>query len=129
MPSLYLKQLALGPMQNFVYLVGDPVTREAAVVDPAWNVPAILKQLKDDGYRLTHVLLSHGHYDHINGVEDVVDKTDATVCAQAVELEKFIPEGAGGLVIPRSSLKKTSTGQAVRVGHLDITLIHTPGHT
>jgi hydroxyacylglutathione hydrolase len=129
MPSLYLKQLALGPMQNFVYLIGDPATKEAAVVDPAWNVPAILKQAETDGYRLTHVLLSHGHYDHINGVEDVLDKTDATVCGQKVELEEFIPEGAGGLVIPKSSLKKTVTGQAVRVGNLDITLIHTPGHT
>ena len=80
--TLYLKQMELGPMQNFVYLVGDPETKEAAVVDPSWNVPAILSQLKEDGYRLTHVLLSHGHYDHINGVEDIVDQTDATVCAE-----------------------------------------------
>src|SRR3954469_15218 len=87
MSSLYLKQLALGPMQNFVYLIGDPVTKEAAVVDPAWNVPAILEQANDDGYRLTHALLSHGHYDHINGVEEIVDKTDATVCAYKSELE------------------------------------------
>lgn len=129
MESLYLKQLAVGPMQNFVYLVGDPKTKETAVIDPAWNVPEILKHIKADGYKLTHVLLSHGHYDHINGVEEIVAKTDATVCAQAVELEKFIPEGAGGLVIPRTSLKKTSTGQAVKVGGLEITLIHTPGHT
>ena len=129
MTSLYLKQLPLGPMQNFVYLIGDPATREAAVIDPAWNVPAILRQAKEDGYRLTHVVLSHGHYDHINGVEEIVEKTDATVCAQAVELEQFIPEGAGGLVIPRSSLKKTAMGKALRVGGLDITLIHTPGHT
>jgi len=128
-PSIYLKQLALGPMQNFVYLIGDPATKEVAVVDPAWNVPAIIDQVKADGYKLTHILLSHGHYDHINGVEDVVAKTDAVVCAQAIELEKFIPEGAGGLVLPKSSLKKTASGNAVKVGRLEITLIHTPGHT
>src|SRR3954470_20361061 len=127
--SLYLKQLSLGAMQNFIYVIGDPVTKEAAVVDPAWNVPAILKQIKDDGYRLTHVLLSHGHYDHINGVEEVVDKTDATVCAYKSELEKFIAEGMGGLVIPVSSLKKTSTGDSVRIGRLEVRMIHTPGHT
>src|SRR5438132_5547257 len=109
MPSLYLRQMALGPMQNFVYLLGDPATKEAAVVDPAWNVPAILKQVGEDGYELTHVLLSHGHYDHINGVEEILKATDATVCAQAVEIDQFIPEGAGGFVIPRSNLKKTST--------------------
>ena len=127
--SFYLKQLALGPMQNYVYLVGDPQTKEAGVVDPAWNVPAILKEAQEDGYRITHVLLSHGHYDHINGVEEMVEKTDATVCAEKGELEEFIYEGAGGMVIPRSSLKKTSVAEAVRVGKLDIQMIHTPGHT
>jgi hydroxyacylglutathione hydrolase len=127
--SIYVKQMALGPMQNFVYLVGDPGTKEAAVVDPAWNVPAIIKEAQEDGYRITHVILSHGHYDHINGVEELVDKTDATVCAYKSELEEFIFEGMGGLVIPRSSLKKTDTGSSVRVGSLEVQSIHTPGHT
>jgi hydroxyacylglutathione hydrolase len=127
--SLYLKQLQLGPMQNYVYLLGDPASKEAAVVDPAWNVPAILKHVKEDGYRLTHVLLSHGHYDHINGVEEVVAATDATVCAEKGELDEFIYEGGGGMVIPHSSLKKTSVAESVRVGMLDIQMIHTPGHT
>jgi hydroxyacylglutathione hydrolase len=127
--SIYLKQMALGPLQNYVYLVGDPQTKEAAVVDPAWNVPAILQEAQADGYRLTHVLLSHGHYDHINGVEEIVKKTDAIVCAEKGELEEFIYEGAGGMVIPRSSLKKTSVAESVQVGKLAIQMIHTPGHT
>jgi hydroxyacylglutathione hydrolase len=126
---LFVKQLQLGPMQNYVYLLGDPDTKEAAVVDPAWNVPAIQKEAQDAGYRITHVILSHGHYDHINGVEELVEKTDATVCAYKTELEEFVFEGMGGLVIPRSSLKKTDTGSSVRVGKMDVQLIHTPGHT
>src|SRR5262245_58792110 len=97
--TLFIKQLPIGPMQNFVYILGDAEKKEAAVVDPAWNAPAILKAVQDEGYRLTHIFLSHGHYDHINAVEDVVAATDATVCAQKIELEKFIPEGAGGFVI------------------------------
>ncbi len=127
--SIFLKQMALGPMQNYVYLVGDPQTKEAAVVDPAWNVPAIVKEAHLQGFRITHILLSHGHYDHINGVEALVEQTDATVCAERGELEEFIFEGMGGMVIPRSSLKKTSTAEAVRVGALDVQMIHTPGHT
>ena len=116
-------------MQNFVYLVGDSETKEAAVIDPAWNVPAILQEVKDEGYRLTHVLLTHGHYDHINGVEDVVKATDATVVAEAHELEEFIYEGMGGLVIPKSSLKKTFTGDKFSVGRVAVQAIVTPGHT
>ncbi len=116
-------------MGNFVYLLGDPKTKEAAVVDPAWNAPAIFEKIEKDGYRLTHVLLTHGHYDHINAVEEIVDKTDAIVCGQKSELEEFIAEGIGGLVIPRSSLKKTVSGDAVQVGGISVRLIHTPGHT
>ncbi len=127
--AVYLKQLALGPMQNYVYLLGDPITKEAAVVDPAWNAPAILEQVKEDGYRLTHVLLTHGHYDHINGVEDIVQATDATVVAEARELDDFVFEGMGGLVIPRSSLKKTFTGDRISIGKLLVQAIVTPGHT
>lgn len=127
--TLYLQQLALGPMDNFVYLLGDPQTKEAAVVDPAWDVPAILKRVETDGYRLTHVILTHGHYDHINGVEEIVKATDATVCAEKSELEEFIAEGIGGMVIPKSSLKKTNVGEIVRVGTIDVRMIPTPGHT
>jgi hydroxyacylglutathione hydrolase len=121
--------MALGPMQNFVYLIGDSETREAAVVDPAWNVPAILKEAHENGFRITHALLSHGHYDHINGVEELVQATDATVCAEKGELEEFIYEGLGGMVIPRSQLKKTSTAEAIQVGNISVRMIHTPGHT
>ena len=127
--KIFLKQLALGPMQNYVYLLGDPETKEAAVVDPAWNVPVILQEARESGYRITHVILSHGHYDHINGVEELVEATDATVCAYKSELEEFIAEGMGGLVIPRSSLKKTDTGASVLVGKMTVQTIHTPGHT
>jgi hydroxyacylglutathione hydrolase len=127
--SVFLKQLALGPMQNYVYLLGDPETKEAAVIDPAWNVPAILEQVKEDGYRLTHVLLTHGHYDHINGVEEIVKATDATVVAEAKELDDFVFEGMGGLVIPRSSLKKTFTGDRISIGRMQVQAIVTPGHT
>ena len=116
-------------MQNFVYIIGDPQTKEAAVVDPAWNVPAILKEAQSAGYRITHVILSHGHYDHINGVEELVRQTDATVGAYKTELEDFIFEGMGGLVIPRSSLKKTDTASSIRIGKMDVQMIHTPGHT
>jgi len=116
-------------MQNYVYVVGDMETKEAAVIDPAWNVPAILQVLKEEGYRLTHVLLTHGHYDHINGVEDIVKATDATVVAEARELEEFVYEGMGGLVIPRSSLKKTFTGDRFSIGKTLVQAIVTPGHT
>src|SRR5712691_3860898 len=67
MTQLYFKQLPMGPMQNFVYLIGDPVTRTAAVVDPAWDIDGLLREVETDGMTLTHALITHFHPDHLGG--------------------------------------------------------------
>src|SRR5436853_7182927 len=64
---IYFKQLPLGPMQNYVYLLGDPNTHEAAVVDAAWDVDAIVRTAESDGYRITKDLVTHFHPDHLGG--------------------------------------------------------------
>ena len=73
MPAqLFLHQLQLGPMQNFVYLVGTEGQREVVVVDPAWDVDAIEKTCAIHGKRLCGILLTHSHKDHTNGVEELL---------------------------------------------------------
>ena len=68
MPAgLYLKQVELGPMQNFVYLVGDQASRECVVVDPAWEIEGIADLVAADDMRLTGVLVTHTHQDHVGG--------------------------------------------------------------
>ena len=69
--------LELGPMENFVYLIEDIATGRAAVVDPAWEVPEVLALAKKHGLRITDILLTHSHHDHINGVGDVLNVCDA----------------------------------------------------
>src|SRR2546427_373154 len=64
---IYFKQLELGPMQNYVYLLGDPNAHEAAVVDAAWDVEAIVRTAESDGYRITKDLVTHFHPDHLGG--------------------------------------------------------------
>ncbi len=121
MADIYLKQLELGPMQNFIYLVGDPQTREAAVVDPGWEVPAILTAAERDGYRLTKAFVTHHHFDHVMGLGELLNAVDLPVYVHR--------DDAPHLDIPRSSLTLVSGGEAVPVGRLEVTLIHTPGHT
>src|SRR2546428_10370872 len=65
--TIYLKQMELGPMQNFVYLVGDPQTRECVVVDPAWEIDTIVETAQADGMTLTGALVTHTHQDHVGG--------------------------------------------------------------
>ena len=61
--------MELGPMENFIYLITDKKTQRAAVVDPAWDVPEILKLAEQKGVTITDILLTHSHHDHINGIE------------------------------------------------------------
>lgn len=119
--SIYLKQLELGPMQNFVYLLGDPDTKEAAVIDPGWEVPQILAAAEADGYRITRVFLTHSHFDHILGLGELLKSLDVPVHIHDAEV--------GELPISPSAIAPVAHGEIVHVGSLPVTLVHTPGHT
>ena len=128
--TLYLRQMELGPMQNFVYLIGDPETRECVVVDPAWEIDAILDQVAADGMQLGGVLVTHTHQDHVGGhlfghdipgIEALLERTPAKVYVHAAERE-FL-RGYG------SDLVKVSGGDTLQMGTRTITFVHTPGHT
>jgi len=119
--NLYLKQMEVGPMQNFVYLVGDRDTKEALMVDPAWNVKAVLDQATQDGFEVKGALISHTHFDHVNGLEDLLQATDGKVYVHKSE--------AGFLKGMKRNLRPVSEGEKVHIGQVEISLLHTPGHT
>jgi hydroxyacylglutathione hydrolase len=119
--SLYLKQVELGPMANYVYFVGDPHTREVAVVDPAWDVDRIVEIAQENDLTITNIFITHSHFDHINGVEALLNRTKAKVYINKAEAE-FMKAVWPDLV-------KVDSGDTARVGTLEITFLHTPGHT
>ncbi|MBK7860360.1 MAG: MBL fold metallo-hydrolase [Archangiaceae bacterium] len=121
---LYVRQLALGPMKNFVYLVGAEGAPEVAVIDPAWDVPAIFDAAEQDGKKVSAAVVSHHHHDHINGLPALLARADVPVYAQKAELD-FSEE----LQEHRSAIRAVGPGEAVKVGPLELKLIHTPGHT
>ena len=118
---LYLKQLELGPMENFVYLVGDKNTREVLVVDPAWQVDTILKIAKQEDLTIKGALVSHYHFDHTNGIEELLESVDCPVYVN----KKDSPY----LEVSHDNVRNMDDGARVQVGDVEITLIHTPGHT
>jgi glyoxylase-like metal-dependent hydrolase (beta-lactamase superfamily II) len=117
-------------MQNFVYLVGDRAAAECVVVDPAWEIDAILGAAAADGLRITGALVTHAHPDHVGGallgldipgVADLLEHAPARVYASQAECQ-FLP-GLGSDLVP------VEAGAELTVGRLRLTFLHTPGHT
>lgn len=142
---LYFRQLLVGrdiarddplarQMVNFVYLIGDRTTGEALAVDPAYDTAGILDVLAHDGMRLTGVLATHYHPDHvggemmgfgIEGISRLLEQVSVPIHVQAEEapwVERTTGVGSAELVTHQS-------GDVVSVGEIDVELIHTPGHT
>ncbi len=142
---LYFRQLLSGrdfaftdpvaaQMVNFTYLIGDRTSGEAVMVDPAYDVAALLRTLEEDGMRCVGVLATHYHADHvggslmgypIQGVADVLEQVQVPVHVQRDEAP-WVLRSAG---IGESDLAQHRSGDVVRVGELDVELVHTPGHT
>ena len=120
--ALYIRQLQLGPMDNFVYLVGAEGSRETAIVDAAWDVDAALAAAEEDGRTVTHALVSHHHHDHVNGLASLLGRANVRVHAHGADVPRLAPELQG-------EVKPLAAGDVIEVGPLRIRALHTPGHT
>jgi glyoxylase-like metal-dependent hydrolase (beta-lactamase superfamily II) len=142
---LYFRQLLAGrdfarsdqiarQMVNFVYLVGDRVTGEAVVVDPAYDIGGLLDVLAADDMRLVGALATHYHPDHvgghmggfsIEGIHELLEQAPVPVHVQADEREWItkVTDATDDDLVTHTS------GDVVTVGEIPIELIHTPGHT
>jgi len=124
MRNPYVRQLKLGSMDNFVYLVGPANSNDVLVVDPAWDVEAIERVVKEEGKRLVGAFVSHCHFDHINGLPELLTRHDVPVYVQREEVE-FSAE----LRELKDALRPLGPGDVVTVGQEAFQALHTPGHT
>lgn len=120
-PTHTIHTLELGPMENFIYIIEDHATKRAAIVDPAWDVGEILQLCQLKGLNVTDILLTHCHHDHINGVEELLDKTDAKVHLMKAENDFWSP----GFIKPHTLYG----GDSIQLGKTEIQALHTPGHS
>ena len=119
--DIILRQMKLGPMENFIYFLGDPQTNEIAVIDPAWDVDFLRNEAKKSNYTITAILLTHGHHDHVNGIENLLSTHHVPV---------YISTHEAGIYIPKcKNLKKVKPNEKLKIGNLAIECLHTPGHS
>lgn len=121
-------------MVNFAYLLGDRESGECVVVDPAYAVDELVQVAESDEMKIVGALASHYHADHIGGsmmgysiegISRLLEKHNVPVHVNENEVP-WITKTTG---VEESNLQSHASGDIVTVGEIEITLVHTPGHT
>ena len=132
--DLYIEQLLVGPMDNFIYLIGSKSTREVAIIDPAWDIEALLNHIKEKELKLASVLVTHYHPDHIGGgmgghsiegIAELLEKDPVKIFVHKLEAEG-VKKVTG---VSDTDLNIVESGDHLTIGENDIEFLHTPGHT
>lgn len=118
--DLYIKQIMVGPMMNYAYLVGDRATKSLAIIDPGFEGARLVDEACSEGFDPTHILVTHAHFDHVNDVAGLADKFGLKVVVHKDEAGAF-----GGI----SNVIEVADGDSVEVGGLRFDVVHTPGHS
>ncbi len=126
--TFVLKQMAVGPMQNFCYIIGDRSSRQAFVVDPCWEAEKILKEIESEDLKLAGIIATHSHYDHVNIVDAFLKEKDLPVYVNKDELV-VKQYGLDIFVDLSKNAKVVGDNDEIKLGHTGITCLHTPGHT
>jgi hydroxyacylglutathione hydrolase len=126
----------LGPIENNTYLISDPASHDAAVIDPSFNIQSVLEQVTDLKLRVKNILLTHAHFDHIAGVHDLLKALpdDPIIGIHSLDLALWRERGkalAYGFQLdplpdPDHFL---DDGDSLSIGRFHIDVIHTPGHS
>ena len=135
---MQVKRFVVGPVETNAYIAVDEKSKTGAVIDPGEFTPALedgVKEFIRQGVRFTHILLTHGHFDHIAGVEKIKALTGALVFIHENDKE-MLTQPAQNLssLFGRSILSPPadcllSDGMEFDVGELHFQVLHTPGHS
>jgi len=133
-PRLYLRQAQIGPMANYVYILGDSASRKAAIVDPAWDTNAICDFVEKEGYEIDKIFITHYHQDHLGGHmmgQSIEGSAEMLKRVKAkVYVNKHEAEGTKRVAgLSDSDLVKVDAGDVFKVGNIEVKFLHTPGHT
>jgi glyoxylase-like metal-dependent hydrolase (beta-lactamase superfamily II) len=115
---MLIKQLDIGYMDNFCYIVGCKKTRKALVIDPGHDVDQIVSAAEKQGLEIETIVNTHAHGDHTAGNAELKSLTGAKIIIHALD--------AAGYPKADVFLKDEKT---LKLGEITFDVIHTPGHT
>lgn len=120
---MFIKQVEVGAMLNFAYIIGDPDTGEGMVIDPSWEPERLHAIAKKEGITVKYIANTHCHEDHVNGNKKMKELSGAAIAIHEAEtkyLRHFFP--------PEADMK-LNDGDTIIIGKISATVIHTPGHS
>ena len=130
-----IKQLVVGPVATNCFIVNIEGRKEAVVIDPGASGERIAEEMKKDGLSLAAVLLTHGHFDHFEGVPELCAEMGGKVYILDKEMELIkdsAMNGSLGLMGRGTAIEPECTvrdGEVLSVAGMDFKVMHTPGHT
>jgi hydroxyacylglutathione hydrolase len=134
--ELLVRGVVVGVFQENCWVVGSQRTREAVVIDPGDEPETILALARDMGLSVKRIICSHAHIDHIMAVRPVQERTGADFLLHPADLAiaRGMPKSAARFLgyepaPPPEPDHALADGDTVEVDGLQLTVIHTPGHT
>lgn len=121
-------------MVNFAYLLGDRASGECVVVDPAYAVDDLVAIAQGDDMTIVGALASHYHADHVGGSMMGYSIEGISRLLEYHQVPIHVNENEVPWIVKTTGVSETDlqshvSGDVVSVGELEITLVHTPGHT
>ena len=122
---LHIDILPLGAYQTNCYILREAASHTCCVIDPGYHAEVVLEKVASLGLTVEAILLTHGHFDHVGAVKEIAAETECKVylCTEDLAMP---PQLTNGTLFYTDAYGE---GDHLHLAGLDISVLHTPGHT